>query len=124
MSDHLSLIDNAAESNSDTRGESGFPNLAEEVTNLEAKRLINDKVRAPSESNISPSLCMLRNWVADLQDAILNVDVSQRAEFGTLMAVMAGLGLKQTELAVSLGCDENTINRYVLGQASRLLCAI
>ncbi|WP_299196547.1 hypothetical protein [uncultured Erythrobacter sp.] len=116
MPNHLSVANSVESINCANRRDSGFPDLAEEVSRLESTRLIHDRVRSASDSDTSPSLCMIRNWIADLQDAILNVDLSTKAEFSVLMALMIGLGLRQTELAASLGCDENTVNRYAMGQ--------
>lgn len=116
MSDHLSVAESNESINCVGWGDSGFPNLVGDVSRLESTRLIHDRVRSACDSDTSPSLCMVRNWIADLQDAILNVDLSTKAEFSVLMALMIGLGLKQTELAASLGYDENTVNRYAMGQ--------
>lgn len=97
---------------------SAFPTLIADTLSAE------DAVGFPRDPQIfkiaagSIAFRLHRDWIADLQGAILNADLSNPAEFHALFSIITGFGLAQTSLAVALGKKENTVSRYATGASS------
>lgn len=92
-----------------------FPTLQDDVRAAMARPDFPPGMRLPESAQDSAALCLFRNWIADLQGAILNADLSDSGEFHALFSLMVGFGLSQKHLARQLGVEENTISRYANG---------
>lgn len=95
--------------------EDAFPNLIADTRAAEAAMGFPQDPQIFKIATGSMALRLHRDWVADLQAAIFNADLSDPAEFHALFSLITGFGLSQASLAAELGKTENTVSRYVTG---------